>query len=69
MDGRRKWLLRVLYSLWPTLDCDLIEEDIDHELSVRSYCIHYLHYSMHLIYDLQSLMTQILSIILQKMIN
>lgn len=36
-DGRRKWILRVLYdSLWPTidseLDCDMLE-DIDNDLS------------------------------------
>ena len=36
-DGRRKWLLRVLYSLWPTIDCELLE-DIDHDVSVCSYC-------------------------------
>jgi len=33
-DGRRKWLLRVLYNLWPTIDCDSnLLEDIDKDFS------------------------------------
>ena len=36
-DGRRKWLLHVLYTLWPTIDCNLLEEDIHLDLSVCSY--------------------------------
>lgn len=45
-DGRRKWLLRVLYSLWPTIDvCDPLEEDIDHvnDLSVCQISTKLLH--------------------------
>ena len=50
-DGRRKWHLRVLYNLWPTIDCDQLLEDIDNDLSVCSYCQYLLLYA----FDLRSL--------------